>query len=404
MTLPSILFFFRGYLTITVSGHFPERFLNVCTNKNILLWDIARISEKTLRCRISVKGFRKLIPISYRTGVHIHIVAKHGFPFLLYRYRKRKLLLLGTLLFFLFIIVINQFVWAIEIKGNHKVKTADILRILEEEGVKIGTPLVKIDQLHLKHRALLKLPELSWLWVDKSGSKLIVDVREGIPVPDVYDADLYCNVKAAKDGLIDSMIVKNGIPVVKEGDTVLEGTVLVTGKIPASLKPEIRYVHADAQVFARVWYEKTKSFSRLTQIRTETGKKKRHFSLTVFGKDIPLFHRAKAPFSEFDEVTTKTDVSFFGKYLGITFLKTIYREVTITEERLTLESTVADGVNQLKTQIDQETRTNSTPVSFSHNVKELDDTTVEVTVNAEYLEDIAVKEQGTVITPEAFET
>ena len=404
MSLPSILFFLRGYLTITVTGNFPERFLNVCTQKNILLWDIVRISEKTVRCRISVRGFKKLIPISYRTGVHVHIIAKHGFPFLLYRYRKRKLLLFGVLLLFLFIAGVNQFVWAIEIKGNHKVKTTEILRVLEEEGVKIGTPLKKIDQQHLKHRALLKLPDLAWIWVDKNGSKLIIDVREGLPAPGIVDADLYCNVKAAKDGLIDSMIVKNGIPVVKEGDTVLKGTVLVTGKIPASLKPDIRYVHAEAQVFARVWYEKTKSFSRLTQIRTETGKQKKHYILTVFGKNIPLFHKTKAPFAEFDEATTKTDLAVFGKYLGITLSKTVYREVAITEERLTLESTVADGVNQLKAQIDQEARINSKPVSFSHNFKELNDTTIEITVNAEYLEDIAVKEEGKIINYETPET
>lgn len=404
MSLPSLLFFLRGYVTITVSGHFPERFLNVCTQKNILLWDIVRVSEKTVRCRITARGFKKLIPISYRTSVHIHIIAKHGFPFLLYRYKKRKLLLLGTLLFFLFMIIINQFVWAIEIKGNHMVKTTEILRVLEEEGVKIGTPLSKIDQQHLKHRALLKLPKLSWLWVDKSGSKLIVDVREGLPVPDIHDASLYCNVKAAKDGIIDSMIVKNGIPVVKEGDTVLKGMVLVTGKIPASLKPEIRYVHADAQIFARVWYEKTQRFSRLAQTRTETGKQKKHYTLTLFGKNIPLFHNGKAPFPEFSETTNKTDVSFFGRYLGITLSKTVYREVTITEERLTLESTVSNGVNHLKSQIDQEARINSTPVSFSHDFKEVDDTTVEVIVTAEYIEDIAEKEQGEIINQETPET
>lgn len=404
MSLPSFFSLFKGYLTITVTGHFPERFLNVCAQKNILLWDIVRISEKTIRCRISVRGFKLLIPISYRTGVHVHIIAKHGFPFLLYRYRKRKLLLLGALLFFVFVTSVNQFVWAIEIKGNHKVKTSEILRVLEEEGVKIGTPLFKIEQEHIKHRALLKLPDLAWLWVDKSGSKLIVDVREGLPVPDIVDANLYCNVKAAKDGMIDSMIVKNGIPVVKEGDTVLKGTVLVTGKIPASLKPEIRYVHADAQIFARVWYEKTQNFSRLAQIRTETGKQKKHYTLTIFGKNIPLFHKGKAPFSEFDETTKKTDVSFWGKYLGISLSKTVYREVSVTEERLSLESTVADGVNQLKSQIDEEARVNSTPVSFSHAFKEIDDTTVEVTVTAEYIEDIAEKEQGEIISYDAPET
>lgn len=84
--------------------------------------------------------------------------------------------------------------------------------------------------------------------------------QERVPVPEIFNPDEYCNITAAKDGVIDSMIVRNGIPVVKIGDTVLKNTVLVTGKIPNAAKPETRYVQSDAQIFARVWYEKENNF------------------------------------------------------------------------------------------------------------------------------------------------
>ena len=171
-------------------------------------------------------------------------------------------------------IVANQFVWVIEIRGNEKVKTTDIVEALKAEGLKKGVPKAKIDQQLLKNRMLIRLPSLAWLWADKRGSKVIVEVRERIPVPEIFNPDDYCNIVAAKDGIIDAMLVKGGIPVVAEGDTVLADTVLVTGKITSELKPDIRYVQAEAQVFARVWYEKTEQFSRITSVSTETGKEK----------------------------------------------------------------------------------------------------------------------------------
>lgn len=32
--------FFQGYLYIYLSGYSPERFLNLCGRKNIVLWDL----------------------------------------------------------------------------------------------------------------------------------------------------------------------------------------------------------------------------------------------------------------------------------------------------------------------------------------------------------------------------
>ena len=403
MLIPSLFAYFRGYLIITVSGNFPERFINVCTAKNILLWDITRISARAIRCKISVRSFKTLPKITYHTAVKVTINARRGFPFLLQKYRHRKLILYGFLIFLAVVICVNQFVWDIEIRGNEMVKSADILSALEEEGLKRGVLKSKIDQRTIKNQVILKLPSLAWLWIDKHGSKIIVDVRERVPVPQIFNPDDYCNITAAKDGVIDSMIVRNGIPVVSVGDTVLKDMVLVTGKIPSTLKNEIRYEQADAQILTRVWYEKKACFSRLSTIRTQTGKQKKQFTLKLFEKNLPLFHRGESPFIYSDETITEHTLSLFGYNLGIALTVHKYEEVIQTEELHTEESVAEQGVKSLKQQIDDEALPNATLISVSDSYQAIDETTVEVTVKAEYIEDIAQKVKGEKTIQEAEE-
>lgn len=394
MLIQRLFFYFRGYLIITVTGNFTERFINVCTAKNILLWDIKKISSKAIRCKISVRGFKKLPKIAYNTATSVKINSKIGFPFVMKRYKHRKLFLSGALIFVLFIIISNQFVWDIEVRGNKLVKASDILLALEEEGLKCGILKSKIDQRYLKNKVMLKLPSLAWLWIDKDGSKVIVDVRERIPVPEIVNPDDYCNIVALKDSVIESLIVRNGIPVVSVGDTVLKDTVLVTGKIPNSLKNEIRYVQSDAEVYGRVWYEKSEKFSRLSEIRNETGNRKRRFKLKIFNKEIPLYFSKTAPYENYDEEVKEHKLSFFGKFLGISLFSYEYREVTVSKEIHTKESVAKDGASTLKKQIDEEALPNSRLVSVSDSFEEIDETTVLVTVKAEYIENIAEKVRG----------
>lgn len=59
--------YLRGYLKIKVWGYSPERFMNLCSNHHILLWDIAR-QEDCYTMYISLSDFYKLRPIVKKTG------------------------------------------------------------------------------------------------------------------------------------------------------------------------------------------------------------------------------------------------------------------------------------------------------------------------------------------------
>ena len=58
-----IIRFLKGYLSIKVWGFSTERFINLCGNHNILLWDIVNHGDYYTMC-ISLKGFYQLKSIT----------------------------------------------------------------------------------------------------------------------------------------------------------------------------------------------------------------------------------------------------------------------------------------------------------------------------------------------------
>ena len=381
--MPSLISYFKGYLTITVIGKFCERFIQVCALNNILLWDIVRISKNSIRCKISVKAFLNISKIARNTGVSVHINVRHGFPFFLKKYKKRKIALFSFLALILAVIVLNQFVWGIEVRGNYKIPQEKIISVLADSGLKVGTLKSKIDQQELKKNSLLAIPELSWLWVDKKGSKIIVDVREKIEIPETPQKNEYSNIVAKNDALIVEMTVKNGVPVVNKDETVLAGTVLVTGKIPVPTKQLTRYVRASANIKARVWYEEKEIFSTISATRHETKNTKKQYTLNLFGNEIKLFHTNKIPYKNYD--LEETNHSFFG----ISLNTKLYKEIELKKEILTEESVKNFGANQIIQKIEEKTSPDSKCLNQEISHKKLNDTTIEVTVRAEYLENIA---------------
>ena len=54
--------YFRGYVEVALWGYAPERFLNLCSNHNILIWDLHQEGD-VYYFHISVDGFRSLKPL-----------------------------------------------------------------------------------------------------------------------------------------------------------------------------------------------------------------------------------------------------------------------------------------------------------------------------------------------------
>lgn len=391
MFLTKLFQYFRGYLIITVTGKYPERFFNVCAGRHILLWDVFPCSPEVFRCSVSRRGFCLLPPIVKKTGVQIKIIKKCGFPTVLNQLKKRKWFAIGLAAFFLLLTVLNLFIWKIELSGCENVSAGRVKEVLAECGLKVGAFRPFMDEKHLQNQVLVKIPELAWLWVDKSGSKVTVQVKERVPKPELFDKNAFSNITAAKDGVIENMIVKSGVPMVALGDTVRQGDTLVTGLIVSEKGVEPRKVQSEAEIYARVWYEKTRAFSLWGRKTHETGKKEKKYMLHIFGWNLPLYFHRDTRFAEYTESKRERELNLFGWYLGLGLTSTEYTETVTDYERLTEESVAKSGALEIEKNFDEEASPNAKKIESRMQFEKLDEDTIEVTVISEYIEDIAQK-------------
>ena len=94
--LNTIIRYIQGYLLIQVTGYSPERFLNLCSRKQIYLWGLEP-KENSYEMFITIRGFRKLKPILKKTMTKVTILNRLGLPFFFHGDRRRQEILFGVL-------------------------------------------------------------------------------------------------------------------------------------------------------------------------------------------------------------------------------------------------------------------------------------------------------------------
>lgn len=173
--------YFHGYVEVALWGYAPERFFNLCSNHDILIWDLHQ-EEDVYYFHISVEGFRCLKPLLKKSGTHIRISRKNGMPFFFFRYRKRKILFASVFVCMLILFTLSRFIWKININGNDSVTDDSMLQFLEEKNSSYGTPVSDIDCTKLEEEIRSCFDSIIWTSVKREGTTLTVDVQENLVV------------------------------------------------------------------------------------------------------------------------------------------------------------------------------------------------------------------------------
>ena len=334
--------YLKGYLRIKVWGFSPERFMNLCSNRGILLWEIVR-DEDTYYMNISINGFYKLRPIVKKTGTKVAILEKYGLPFFLPLLQKRKIFLAGMLLSVAFWMWSSLYVWDIEISGNYQI-TQDVFEsFLKEQQVKVGMRKSGLDIEELEKEIRREFPQVTWTSARLTGTRLQIAVKEN-DAPMIEDA--LEEEEAGKDlvsqyqGTIVSMIVRNGVPMAAIGDTVEKGTLLVDGKVPVYNEDgtvrEYQLVNADADIVI----EHTRTFRGtlpFDYIKKEyTGRIRKRYFLKVGEKEWKI--PQERPFLIYDSVIKESRPLLFQKLsIPVYFGSVTHREYQNVEYEYTLE-------------------------------------------------------------------
>lgn len=338
MIFKVLIFYVLGYLNIEVEGIFVERFINICKSKGILLWNVKMEKGVLLYANIGIRDYKNIRTIAKKTGTRIKIKKKCGIPFILNRYKKRRIFAGILAVATIFIVVMANFVWNIEVSGNEKISKEEVLMALQEEGLKTGTYKGKLNTTEIINGIRLKRNDIAWLGITIKGTNANVEIKETTVAPEIINANEYCNIIAKKEGMITKINAQNGTAAVKVGDIVKTGDILVNGYLEGKYTG-IRYVHALANIEAKVWYSKKEKIYLNQQVPTETGEMEEKYSLVINNFKIN-FYKTLSKFENYDTICESKRLKLFSNfYLPIELVKTTNKEyvlenVTYTEEEL----------------------------------------------------------------------
>lgn len=348
--LVKLMNWFRGYLYVKIHGVSPERFINLCCNKKIFIWDLKQVDEE-YRFHITIKNYKKLKPIARKTGLVPKIIKKIGFPFFVYRHKKRKIFFAGALLCILLIYIMSLYIWDITIVGGSKYTTDAMVKFLNKNTVHTGMMIKKVDCQKIEETIRLTYNDIGWVSAEVRGTRLIIKITEtNMPTPAKVAVDP-SHMVATKDAIVEKIITRSGTPLVRPGDVVKKGDILVSGilAVKGDFDEILRYqpVVADADIVCKSFYNYQSTFNMTYYDKVFTGKVKKGYYFGFFGKKLILYNPRNS-YHKYDIIVNENSLhltnSFYLPFLYGTIATREYEEekknyskeeaISIANERL----------------------------------------------------------------------
>ncbi len=308
--------FLKGYYLIKVKGFGAERFINLCKAKSIYLWAL-QISHNEYRMKISTDDYKLLTEIVNKTGVKVDILKKYGLPFLLAGKKSRIFYLIFIMVALSMIFVSNLFIWKIEFEGNYTVSDEQLEDFLENYEVDEGVLKNKIPFVALEENLRREFPIIKWCSVALSGNVLYIRIEENTLLKDETEEvtnGVYSDIVSQTDGVVTSILVRNGLAQVKVGDTVTKGQILVTGAVPIyddSLQIKgYHYYDADADIFIETSISYEDAVDNIYFQKEYTGRKKERAYIKI--KNTDIFFPFSSDFAYYDTYTTSKQLKLFN--------------------------------------------------------------------------------------------
>ena len=386
--------YIRGYVIIVVTGKSIERFINICSRRQILLWDIERKDSESAVMKASLRGFRHMRPAARKSACRVRILKRCGLPFVFARLKKRRGFKIGFAIFLLLFLLSSSIIWDIEVTGCKPEVVPEIMSILENEKIKRGRFKMGLDPRKLAQEIVMQVDGVAWAGVEIKGVKLTVSIEDSVSVPKLIQNNQPYNIVAERDGLIIKMEVYAGNPLVKEGDTVRKGQLLVSGRLQ-NQRPGLggdfntKDVHALGKIIARTWYENSLPISMEYTQKVRTGKEHKTVYLRIFDEKIRLPGK-KLTFEMYETATyDKILKGPFGIKLpiGVTIEKSF--EIVEKKKGLTLEEAKSIAEETCRQQLSKRLPPDSRVVDEKVNFVESGNGQMYVQVVVECEEDIA---------------
>lgn len=337
--LKAFMKWLRGFLIITISGSARDRFLNICSKNNIIMWNV-KLTENGTSAYISGKNYRRMLPYADKTGVKLEIHDKRGLPFFFYKYRKRKCFALCLLLCICTIYIFTLFIWDINISGETVYTKEQIRQDIVDNYIPLGTFKRDVDCAGLEKELRERYDQIAWISCEIKGTQLNITLTETLEPNMIRESETPCNIVAVKDGLVTDIVTRSGTAIVSGGDEVEKGDILITGVVNIyndyDELLETQYLPSSGDVYAIIEYKYDDSFSMEYYDKEYEPKEHKYYGVG-FGDNFFMPFRPKSEKNIEQVIEDKKLVLAGDFYLPVSVRQTTARKYTPVLKKYTDE-------------------------------------------------------------------
>lgn len=306
----NILTYMKGTVTCKVSGIMPEKFINLCMMEKKVLLSITKKKDDIIIC-MGLSDFLSIRPLVRKSKNHLEVISYSGLPFITRRIKRRKMLLVGAVIFLLLLNLLMSYIWFVDIIGLHTLSATKVKDFADQNGLKPGALKNTVNTKLIENQILFTFPEVAWVGIHFTGTRVVIEIVEKTIPKEVDKAP--ADIVAIKDGVISEIIPLAGQSAVKKGDTVKKGDILIKGvlyeqKPTDSIVPDTlpQLIRANGIVKARVWYESYGEVAFVQTVYQRTGREETGVVLWVGNEEFVLKKVNVDPNKRYEvEVTNK---------------------------------------------------------------------------------------------------
>lgn len=335
-----------GYCEFGIMAGESAAFFNVCRAISCPYeWCGTKDGVRYFRCRRD--RYEALRIHCERVGIEVSCVRRGGLPSLLYRYRQRVGVIVGVLLAVAVVYLFSNIIWDVRIEGESGMNIPEIKRQLSECGLSVGGFIPHLDTDEIESRLLTCSEQVAWVSVNRKGTVAYVQVRPLLRPEAVDSAGATVNLVATQDGVVESVRLMAGDVVVKPGDVVRKGQLLIAG-VRDIREDGFSLTEARGEVLARTTHTLTVEIPLSYEQKVYQGVPVVEKTLFFFGKAIKITKNAGIMGDGCDIIKKMESFTLFGRRALPISMETVQaRPYEMTTCTLTPEEAEALAYEQL---------------------------------------------------------
>lgn len=393
MIIFRLLSLIRGYSLIKLDTTNYEKVLNLLQKRKIHMWDIEK-DDNGISFKISNEDYRRHKELF--ESDRVSQIKNTGLMILYDKMKSRKGFSIGILIFILSYLIFTSTIWKFEIVGANHTLSKEIIQVLKDNNIKVPISSINVNQKYIESVLYKNFDSFKFVEVYVDGSKLFLFVKEKQQSEKFSNDKDPSNIIASKNAVINKIIAKSGQSVVKEGDVVYEGQLLVTGAIQKKNSEAFMTVPSIATVYGKTYYTFQMKEEKVKNVMVSTEKSKSVYYLKKNNEKIKIIGDTE-PFENYNYREEVIKIPLISRLTNISIQKGIYyekanKEIELDEELAnnTMQISVYDD---LKSMCNKDSKTYKSSLDFSQ-----DDNYYYLNAQFEIIEDV-----GTNVKLSAYE-